>query len=654
MRKFLAGFVALCAGLAPAGLSAQAVLPEVLRIDHSAVAAFRHGEKVTISARTAGARWMRFFFRGPGVSEFQVRPMAEAGAGQFAYALDTGEIAGAAFEYYLEAGTNDKTAVLPAGAPAEFLAASAEEGEAIPVVPEDLPPPEAPKAKAAFPVDLTGTVQAALLEEGGSTPARDIPASGNMRLAANYAKGDFGLMLDGNFNYSNIPVPGEREFDLSNLAFSVTRKKHALRAGDLNITESEFTIQGLGRRGLEYAYGGERSSVHVFDVSSQQPRGFDGFGPPKSSLGILGGSLGWRLLGNAVSLKAVYLSGKDDPRRGVNVAQDYFLAAGRKGSVMALVEETSLFGDRLTIGGEFARSDYDGDIRDGGGSRADNAWRIAGAFRSGLLQVGAAYRHIGNAFNSIGHAYFANDRRGLEANLGLTKGRFQLAGTFLSVRDNVEGEADRDTTENLAGNLNALWSVSDKLSFNAGYQRSRQNTFRDLGTPLFPQDSLTDQLSGAFQWTVSPSASLQLQVARTSLSSASTPQADNSGLAVNWGGAFRAGNRFSIAPTLGFQRGRNVSSGEIQRTFTSFMTAEATILPEWLSTSFQGGYSRTDGGTAGIGETLQFSGWVNLQLKKLIRIGNAVLSIRGNHGRTKLTGFSSNVSSILAQCDFSF
>jgi len=170
MRNFIAG-LALCVGLALAGLSAQAVPPDGLRIDHSAVASFRHGEKVTISALAPGALRMRFFFRGPGVAEFQVRPMAESGGGEFTYALDTQEIAGASFEYYLEAGIKDKTAVLPAGAPAEFLAASAEEGEAIPLVPEDLPPPEAPRAKAAFPVDLTGTVQAALLEEGGSTTA---------------------------------------------------------------------------------------------------------------------------------------------------------------------------------------------------------------------------------------------------------------------------------------------------------------------------------------------------------------------------------------------------------------------------------------------------------------------------------------------------
>jgi len=84
------------------------------------------------------------------------------------------------------------------------------------------------------------------------------------------------------------------------------------------------------------------------------------------------------------------------------------------------------------------------------------------------------------------------------------------------------------------------------------------------------------------------------------------------------------------------------------------MTADAAIVPEWLSTSFQGGYSRTDGGPAGVCETLQASGLINLHLKKILRIGTTVLSIRGNYGRTKLTGFSSNVTSILAQCDFSF
>ena len=353
-------------------------------------------------------------------------------------------------------------------------------------------------------------------------------------------------------------------------------------------------------------------------------------------------------------MKAVYLSGKDDPTLGVNVSESYFSARGRKGSVFALIEETNLFQNKLTLGAEYARSDFDGDTSDAAGSRKDSAWRVGGTFRSGIVQAGAVYRFIGGTFNPIGFQYFANDRRGLEANVGLAKGKFSLTGMFQSMRDNVKGEAERDTTSNASGNLNFGWNVSNKVSLNLGYQRSEQDTSRDNATPLFPQDSVTDQVSGAVMVTFSPSASLNLQLADARASSKSSPQGNNRGLNVNVGGSFRVGNTLSFSPTLGYANAKNMFTGERQLTYNSFLTAEITIVPEWFTTSVQGGYSRSDNGSMGVSDALNLSGMLSLQLKKLIKAGTVSLSVRGNYGRTKMTGFSNSVSAILAQCDFSF
>ena len=82
------------------------------------------------------------------------------------------------------------------------------------------------------------------------------------------------------------------------------------------------------------------------------------------------------------------------------------------------------------------------------------------------------------------------------------------------------------------GNLNFIWNVSDKVSLNLGYQRSEQDTSRENATPLFPQDSTTDQVSGAVMVTFSPSASLNLQLADARVSSKSSPQSNNTGLNV--------------------------------------------------------------------------------------------------------------------------
>ncbi len=633
-------------------LSAQP-LPGPLQIEHAPLVSYRVGESLIIGARAPGALGMRILFRFPGVNEFQVRKMSMGEGGEFSFALDSREITGTSFDYYVEAERKGEIAFLPAGAPSSFFTAAGEGGPA-PEVPGDLPSPTPAEGKVTWPVSLTGTTQAVIYEKDESATPKDFPAAGNARLAANYRKGDTNVVFDSTFNYSNTPVQGEKNIDLSNMALSVSHDQHSLKAGDVNIAESEFTVQGLGRRGVEYAYTGAKASVHVFDINSQQPRGFDGFGVPKPALSIFGGAVGYKFLKDAVSLKAVYLSGKDDPTRGVNVSESYFNARGRKGSVFALVEETNLFQNKLTLGAEYARSDFDGDISDESGSRSDSAWRVGGNFRSGIVQAGAVYRFIGGGFNPIGFQYFSNDRRGLEANVGLSKGRLNLTGTFQSMKDNVNGDTERDTTKNMNGNLNFMWNVSDKVSFNIGYQRGKQDTSRDGTTSLFPQDSVTDQVSGALMFTFSPSASLNLQVANASASSKSSPQGNNTGLNVNLGGAFRAGNLLSISPTFGFADAKNKFTGERQLTYNSFLSAELTIVPEWFSTSIQGGYSRSDNGSMGVMDTLNLSGLLSVQLKKLIKIGTVSLSVRGNYGRTKMTGFSNTISAILAQCDFAF
>lgn len=633
-------------------LFAQPV-PGALQIEHAPVVSYVAGESLIIAARAPGARGMRILFRFPGVDEFQVRKMNKGEGGEFSFALDSREVTGASFDYYVEAERKGELAFLPAGAPSSFFTATGEGGPAL-EVPGDLPSPTPAEGKVTWPVSLTGTGQAVIYEKDESATPKDYPLAGNVRLAANYRKGDTNVVFDTTFNYSNTPVQGEKDIDLSNMAVSVSHDQHSLKAGDVNITESEFTVQGLGRRGLEYAYAGAKASIHIFDINSQQPRGFDGFGVPKPALSIFGGAVGYKFLKDAISIKAVYLSGKDDPTLGVNVSESNFNARGRKGSVFALIEETNLFQNRLTLGGEYARSDFDGDTSDTSGSRRDSAWRVGGSFRSGILQAGAIYRFIGGGFNPIGFQYFSNDRRGLEANVGLSKGRLSLTGTFQSMKDNVNGDAERDTTKNMNGNLNFMWNVSDKVSFNIGYQRGEQDTSRDGATPLFPQDSVTDQVSGALMFTLSPSASLNLQVANASASSKSSPQGNNTGLNVNFGGAFRAGNVLSFSPTLGFAAAKNKFTGERQLTYNSFLAAELNIVPEWFSTSIQGGYTRSDNGSMGVSETLNLSGLLSLQLRKLIKIGTVSLSARGNYGRTKMTGFSNTVSSVLAQCDFSF
>ncbi len=323
--------------------------------------------------------------------------------------------------------------------------------------------------------------------------------------------------------------------------------------------------------------------------------------------------------------------------------------------VRFFVPGASVIPSRTSVfGGEFARSNFDPNLADETGSKNDSAWKVGGTFQSGIFQAGAVYRFIGKAFSPIGFQYFTSDRRAIETNAGVTTGTLSLMGAFATARDNVKNDPDLDTTEISNGNLNLVWTASPKVTLSLGYQANGQSTTRDLGDPFFPQDSRTKQFSGGLTLMPSPAANISFQVADSDVSSRTSPQANSRGVNLSLGGSLRAGEILSIAPSVGYTNAKNKFTGEKQITLNTFFAADLTILRQWLSTSFQGGYTRADNGSMGVSEQTCLSGLINFHLKKLIKFGTVILSLRANYARTKMPGYANTIKSALAQCDFAF
>ncbi len=419
MMKREVAFLFLVLGFLPRDTFFAQTAPAPARIEHNAVLSFSHGDKLQIQARAqAELEWLRFYYRAEGVQEFQVRNMEKREDSNYVYEFNTAELPGLKFEYYLEAKTSGGVGYAPPGAPQKTYASVGQSRDPLPEVPPGAPSPQEEAKRFRLPVNLTGSIQALLKEHhhpGESQQGAQTAA--NVRIFTSYTKDDLNLGVDSNLAYAKTPIPGANKLDLSNMMVSASKGGHSLKAGDINITETEFTVAGLGRRGFDYAFRSSKLSVRAFDVSAQQLRGFKGIGFPKGNANILGGALGYKFFKDMILLKAVYLAGKDDPSQGINVGFSPFVKS-RKGNVLALVEETYLFQNRLTLAGEFARSDFDEDVQDQRGSRSDFAWKIGGNLSSRLVTAGATYRRIGKDFNSIGFPFFTNDRQSLEANLG--------------------------------------------------------------------------------------------------------------------------------------------------------------------------------------------------------------------------------------------
>ena len=623
-------------------------------IEHNPVLSFTHGERIQVQARAqAELEWLRFFYRAEGVPEFQVRNLEKREGGTYEYEFDTSELPGLQFEYYLEAKAKEGIQYSPRLGPKEPYIAVGKSLEPLPEVPPAVSSPEEESRKFRLPLALTGSLQAMVKEHETSGESPNDMASGNLRVFTNYTRNNFNLGVDANFNYSNKPLPGEKDFDLSNMMVSASKGSHSLKAGDINVNETEFTVSGLGRRGLDYAFNAGKFYLHLFDVSSQQLRGFNGFGFPKSKTNILGGALGYRFLKDMIFVKAVYLAGQDDPGQGVNVGYSSFVQT-RKGSVASLAEETSLLQNRLVVGGEVAQSRFDENAQDGESKQTDLAWKVGGNVSSGILTAGAVYRRIGTDFNSIGFPYFTNDREGLEANVGLNSGRLSFTGSYVSSSDNVEDDPASETTSDLNGNANLIWSPSARVSLAFGYSLNKQKTSFEQGSSPFLQDSLTNQFSGSFNLNFGQAANLSFQVSNSDLSSKNYPQNENTNLTLNLGAAFRAGEWFNLSPTFGYGKIRNRFTNEEMFNYSSFISGEIAFWPRVMSVSLTGSYLRTESAVQGNSDNVNAGTNLNLYLDRLIKVGTAIVSLKGNYTKTKMPGFSDSFFTALVQCDFSF
>ena len=629
-------------------------------IEHAPVTDFIRGAPLEFRARTSAAvDWLSVFLRYEGIEEFQARPMSKAADGSYGLTFETGVLPAAAFEYYLGAGTAEGTVTFPAaGRDGPWRVVAQGTGPA-PEIPTDIAAPTAetaPPSAIPFPVKASGNVQATLKESVEIAGAETVPASGNLRVFYTPQRlGGVGASFDSNFVYSNTPAAGAEDFDLSNMNVAVYAAGHTLRAGDLTLNESDYSIQSPGRRGLDYTFDNQRAYVHVFSVNSQQVRGFKGFGLPKAGVTIAGGAAGYRFFGEALALKAVFVTGKDTPSRGANIGlpDDLPGYGGREGQVVALTEETRLFQSLLNLKAEFAHSRYDADAQDAAGAAADNAFTLGAGLAAGFLNAAVNYRQIGRDFQSIGLDYIAGNRRLLEATFGLAHGPFSLTGVIRTERDNVRDDPALATTRGQGGDLNLSVSLSTRAQFLFGFRRGRQQT--DLGLdPAFSQDSATDELAGTMNLMLGASSSVNLSVISSNLASQASPESAGSALTVNLGAALRAGEILSLSPNLGVSRRKDKQTGDTYDTYNALAVGELFILPRSWSMFVSASFNRADIPNEPATDMLDLTGGLNFYLNRLIRIEGLLVALKGNYRQLDAAGVRTTDWRALAQCDFAF
>jgi predicted porin len=627
-------------------------------IEHTPIPEFTYGESLEIVAVVKEeVEWLGFFYRPEGLESFQVRKMERISESSYSYVLDTSTLVSAKFDYYLGAQFKEKMIYVPEQAPEEFFEVLGKVEEPLPParVEREVPPKEK-KFKLPLSITVNGSIGHTLKEEIVLVGEEKTRVDGNIGLSRLYQKGNFQFNFDSNSSYSSHPLEGDQNLYLTDLTLSLSGKNHTLRIGDVSISESKFTISGLTRRGLGYTFDDEHLYFHIFDISPQQERGWGRF-IPKPDLSFYGGALGYSFFDEKFSLKGVYLAGRDDPTQGKNVAGSFLTST--EGNGIALIPEVKFFQDKLHLIGELAQSSYDDNLEDEEGKKKDRAWSLGSTISYGVFKLGGIYKWIGKDFNSVGNQFdslFTNDRKGYDASLQLSLGRIGLNLSYKNEEDNVNKDPTYLTSYDESGNATLSWDVSDKFSLSLGYGESKQETFSDQNREILFQDSLTKDSSLGLNFLISPQASVNLSVINSDLSSTTDSSRDSSTVTANLGGSLRLGKILFLSPNLSYSSSRSEVVPIETKTYNSFLSGELAIIPELLSISISGSFTRTEAGPENTTtDYTNISASLNWYVKgRMLGLANSLLSLRWDLEQTENEGSSDESERFMLEFNFSF
>jgi hypothetical protein len=424
-----------------------------------------------------------------------------------------------------------------------------------------------------------------------------------------------------------------------------------LRLGDIAPSESELTIGGMGRRGLEYVFDNQQLYAHLFTGSTQQMRGFKGLGIPRAAASLYGAAAGCTLF-HGLSLKTVYVTGEDDPALAGNIGASQFYNHKRKGSVLAFSGQSKLWQQRLTLSAEYAMSHYDADTTDAMSETAGNAIRVSGALQLGRLEFQAGYKDVGAAFNSIAQPFFLNDRRGFDASAGVTLSSVRLRGAVALERTNADGDPTRVAARDFRRQFDFSWQLKPSSNLRFGYDASRQDA-RLNNNPVLQGNLNREGISAGLALGLSPALQFGLDVRIDALRSADNPELEGMSSGVNINAAWQVAGRMVLSSAGGISKTANTASGEEATLYTLFFNGDLTLIRQLLSLNTTCSLYRYRLAAPGDSKSFNADGGFCFHLKRLLPIGDIVLSLRGGYVSTAVAGVTTSDSRLFLRTDIS-
>ena len=389
--------------------------------------------------------------------------------------------------------------------------------------------------------------------------------------------------------------------------------KSVVEAGTLSLSETEFTLSGLGRRGGRISFDQPHFGATVFSVDSRNLAGFDGFGIGGDAENTIYGATASLKLPAQAELKAIWVGGgEEEDSLGVSGA-----GGARKGDVVGGLLTTDFFSGAFRTALEADFSSYDSDTADDLGAVKDRAWRaeVNGGFSQYTYKVG--YEHLGAEYASIASQGLQSDRAGFRLGASAMFGAGVLTLDGSQFNDNVDDREQLGRTRSTR--VGASWSYSGIawLPLSLGYQKNIQETTREVpGVP--PTDLDVDTLSGTLTFvrdalTVGLQGSYSLSDDRTAKDSDTT--ATSCALTPAYTGSW-----FSVTGNISFNRNDGATTGVGTDNYLFGLNLRMSVLEDAVTFEAAGshGIDKADDDSVDRRST-QVDGTLTVALKQLFK-----------------------------------
>lgn len=544
-----------------------------------------------------GTEWAVLFHRKQGETEFETLTLALGPEGTYEAKLEGIGPAGLLIECYAAMRGAGGVRTLPAGAPGAFFKYTIPEAPTAPPAPVAGAPPSTGTALVAQPpvhgpiyVDASATE---LVHRKVTHPQEPtLLASGQVRYVLQKDEEDRHLFLGTRLVYTNQPVPNQARWSVGEIQATYAVGNHRVQAGDLQVQESEFTLGAGGRRGFDYTYSDRPLGAHAFALNTERQTGVTGLLWPVAGNAAYGGSLSYLWFGNALRTKLVFLTGRDDLATAANVVTA-FAPPVREGSTGSLVVDGRFLENRLAVAGEYARSLFTKDAKDGAPKDSDQAWRLGGQWSEGAFSGQVGYREVGREFGTVGVAFFVGDRRVLDGSLGWTFPRWGLSATATDERINPTAQANLNQAWNQSLGLDTRIVLNPMASWRIGLRAGRQEA-GIAANPLIPfSNSERAGLTTGLDLLLPPQLVLTFNAQFDHLRATGFSATTGTSVTLSMGGNLNLATWGRLSPNLSWSRIQG-QPGDQQTTVTNaFLNAQFNLVPGRLGLLLNGGGSQT-------------------------------------------------------------